>query len=109
MQHLQLERTIGRVEAAAGTVCGQQLSIIVVLLKWHRTLKQHRILTAVFSKPCRMRHSALASLLPPCSLPTTSVPPLGMCLPLPRTTSHTSRPLSYSSVCPVSLRQVTAM
>ncbi len=50
MQHWQLERTIGRVEAAAGTVCGQQLSIIVLLLKWHRTLTQHRILTAEFSK-----------------------------------------------------------
>lgn len=64
MQHLQLERTISRVEAAAGTVCGQQLSIIFVLLKWHRTLIQHRILTAEFSKPCRIASQRFGKFAP---------------------------------------------
>ncbi len=53
---------------------------------------------------------ALESKQPPtqsCSLPMTRVPPEGMAAPLPRTTFHTSRPLSYSSVCPSLERQVT--
>ena len=108
--------TLSRIEAAAWTVCNARKRCDV--LAAIATSRKHGGCATVqrFSNCCtqvvwmlRRHHGSSYAKPSPCSRPMTRVPPEGMRLPLPRTTSHTTRPLSYSSACPVSLRQVTAM